>query len=353
MNITIKQPYGPHQRDLSALCEILQVTPLQFALDLYMLCHFMQREGKHFGMSLHRLEADNKQLINNGDTPIPTYLFNQEYIGSVYQGILYHSDNRKFSGWGINKNDVVQSDKYEVWKWERTWLEKFAYLHPVRAETIQKRLDAIQQANERKPARRHDQHWLEHKTTVQIAHQRELAKLMSIWMFSFRKIHRFDTGFTYLQNIWENQVSIFTAELEYRTEAQPEQRTSKKKTLAAKNDFRTSALWLTGVNKVFSDEFVEMVKQSALPFDLSVDYDNLPKQVPEKSPVMKMGYYQLMHEFMRWVTDNEIDPDSFEAEDAHLLKRKLADALHTALDDHRKTLARMKNQPVPTQEISE
>lgn len=350
MNITIKQPYGPHQRDLSALCEVLQITPRQFANDLYALCRHMQ-ESKHYGMLLGILAHHNRQLENNGDTPIATYFFNYDYIGSVYNGILYHSDNRKFSGWGINKNDVIQSGKYEVWKWEQTWLEKFAYLLPERAEKIQKRLDAIQQVNQRKPERRHDQHWLENLETVRIAHHRELAKLMAIWMYSFRKIHRLDTGFTYLQNIWEKQVMTFTAELEYRTEADPAQRTSKKKTEAAKRDFRTASIWLTGAKKVFSDEFVEKVEKSTLPFDLTVDYDNLPKQVPEKSPVMKMGYYELMHEFMRWVTDNEIDPDTFEGEDAYLLKHKLDEALHTTLDDHRKTLARMKNQNVPTQEI--
>ena len=226
------------------------------------------------------------------------------------------------------------------------------YLHPERANAIQNRIDTINKANERKPQRNHNITSLERLTTIEVAHRRELAKLMSIWMFSFRTYAGFrDTTYSWLQNIWEAQAYIMTAELEYRTEADPEPRSSKKKTEAAKKDFRTAALWLTGVNTIYSDEFIHLVANADMPFDPSVNYDDLPKQVPEKAPVMKMGYTQLMHEFMRWVSLKEIDPDSFEGEDAHMLRTKLHNTLRDALDDIRKPFARAKGQHVPVDEI--
>ena len=350
-DISIKPIHGPHTRDISALSDVLQITPLQLAADLYTLCRWMQ-ENQHYGVSQHTIKHANEQLTNNGNDPLPDYLLELTYLGDVYEGMLYYSEHRKYSGWGINKNDVIKSEKYEVWKWEQTWLEKFAYLHPHRGEAIQNRLDAIAVTNERKPKRKHDLHWLENKPTVEIAHLRELSKVMEVWMWSFKAIHGLgDDSFTYLQNMWAKQVIIYTQELEYRTAADPEPRASKKKTEAAKKDFREAPLWITGANKIYSDEFVETVKRAAMPFDLSVDYDNLPKQPPEDMPVMKMGYYDLMHEFMRWVSANEIDPDSFEGEDAELLKQKLRSALHEALNENRKALARAKNQHVPVEEI--
>lgn len=350
--ISVEPVHGPHTADITALSNAMEIPPEQLANDLYTLCRWMQ-ENAHYGVSSHTIKHANEQRANNGQPPLPGYLLDDKYIGTVYDGILYYSSNRKFSGWGVNMRDILESDKYQVWKWERTWLEKLGYLNPARAEKIQHRIDAIRQTNERKPQRRHDQHWLEHKTTVEIAHLRELSHLMSSWMWSFKGIYGLaDDSYTYLQNMWNKQEAVFTAELEYRTEAEPEKRRSKKKTAEAKADFRTAPLWLTGVNRVYSEEFINIAKKSAMPFDVSVDYDNLPKQPPEKMPVMKMGYYQLMSEFIRWVSENEIDPDSFEGEDAHLLKHTVYDAVRTALEDKRKALARAKNQHVDVKEIA-
>lgn len=351
IQLSVKPVHGPHAADLTALCEVLELTPEKFANDLYTLCRWMQ-ENMHYGVYEHDIKFANEQLTNNGQPPLPGYLLNEAYIGKVYDGMLYCSSSRKFAGWGVNMRDILKSEKYEVWKWEQTWLEKLGYLHPERAEKIQLRIDAITRANERKPQRRHDEPWLEHKPTVEIAHYRELCQLMAEWMWSFRALWGIgDDAFTFLQAMWQKKVHVFTAELEYRTEAEPEKRTSKKKTEAAKQDFRDAALWLTGINQIYSPEFKAMVKKSALPFDLHIDYDNLPVQPPEQMPVMKMDYYHLMDEFIRWVSENEIDPDTFEGEDARLLKSTLHDALRTALEDKRKALARAKNQHVKTQEF--
>ncbi|PSN80987.1 hypothetical protein C8B47_03670 [filamentous cyanobacterium CCP4] len=350
MQITPKLAYGPHEKKLTKLCERLEVTPTQFTGDLYKLCRWMQDESKHYNLSISTIEKFNQ---DNPDDTLATYFLDTSILDDTIDGILYHADSRKFSGWGINKNPVIKSEKYECWSWERQWLENFAYLHPERANAIQNRIDTINKAHERKPQRNHNITALENLPTIEIAHRRELAKLMSIWMFSFRTYAGFrDTTYRWLQNIWEAQAYIMTAELEYRTAAEPEPRSSKKKTEAAKKDFRTAALWLTGVNTIYSDAFVELVKGADMPFDPSVNYDDLPKQIPEKAPVMKMGYTKLMNEFTRWVSLNEIDPDSFEGEDALMLKNKIHNTLRDALDDIRKPFARAKGQHVPVDEVS-
>lgn len=357
MQITIKQSYGPHPKKLTQLCDKLDVTPTKLASDLYKLCRWMQDHGHHYSMRPINFTHHNRTRERNGEDPLNIYFLDTDNWGlflSVADGIMYYSKSAKWEGWGINKNPITKSDQYEVWSWEIQWLEKFAYLTPERAEAIQSRLDAITKANQRKPTRNHNVSALETLDTIEIAHRRELAKLMAVWMFSFRRYKGLgDKTYTWLQNIWEAQVYIMTAELEYRTGADPEPRSSKKKTASAKQDWCSSALWLTGVNKIYSDEFIEMVKAADMPFNPSVNYDDLPKQVPGKAPVMKMSQTDLMHEFMRWVTDNEIDPDSFEGEDAHMLKIKLRNTLQDALEDIRKQFARAKGQHVPVQEIED
>lgn len=331
------------------------VSAEQFAHDVYTLCRWMQDNNKHYNLHIETMKIANNQR----EEQIPFYfLKDREMIELCFEGILYFAESRRrsdFHGWGINKNPILktQDDSLpEVWAWEKLWLEKFAYLHPDIASDIQSRVDAINAYNDRAPKRKHDNPYLEKLTTVQIAHRRELAQLMSHWMFQLQLAAGLgDDAYRWLQAIWEKQIFIYTSELEYRTAAQPEKRSSKKKTEAARKDFRQSPLYLTKAQQVYSDEFVEMAKNAAFPFDLSVNYDALPKQVPQQAPVMRIGYTDLMHEFIRWVTEAELDPDSFEAEDAHLLKTKLRNTLTDALDDIRKPLARAKGQNLPTEAI--
>ena len=140
-------------------------------------------------------------------------------------------------------------------------------------------------------------------------------------------------------------------ELEYRTEAEPQPRSSKKKTESAKEDFRKAALYLSGdtVRQIYSIEFMAMVDKTEFPFDFILDPDALPKQKPEKEPVMRMNQTALLKEFMRWVSNGELDIDSFEADDARLLKKRVYDAL----DDERKALARAKGQKVETGSVGD
>ncbi|MEL6526014.1 MAG: hypothetical protein AAFQ07_09925, partial [Chloroflexota bacterium] len=197
--------------------------------------------------------------------------------------------------------------------------------------------------------RQHDNPYIEKLTTLQVAHRLAMADIMLHWMHAYKlNVSLTDDTYGWLQSIWSKQADTMRAELEYRTEAQPEPRSSKRKTEAARKDFRTASEWLSGAKQIYSDEFKKMTRKLAMPFDLTIDEEALPKQVPEKQPVMRMGYTELIHEFMRWVTDAELDPDSFEYEDATLLRNKLREAL----EDTRKQLARAKGQHVSISEES-
>jgi hypothetical protein len=337
------------------------VSAAQLARDIYETCRWMQANMPYNAMTF------NIQKVSRADGKDLRLYWMQDRDALAKQaldGILFYTESGKrrhdnFYGWGLCKNPIVKSEKIgkEVWEWERRWLENFGYLNPDLAEEIKARQAAIEEANKRIVTRRHNYFWLENKETFQIAQMMAVANIMAMWMWDARWAAFADEQgdiLAWLRSVWADQARIMELELEYRTEADPQTRSSKKKTEAAKADFRKAAIFLAGgTTELYSEEFIRMVEKTEFPIDFSLDPEAIPKQIPEKQPVMRMGYNQLMNEFVRWVTNAQIDPDSFEAEDASVLKRRLHNALTDALDDERKALARAKGQKVQTTGVSD
>jgi hypothetical protein len=332
------------------------VSAAQLARDIYETCQWMQANMPYNAMTF------NIQKVSRADGKDLRLYWMQDRDALAKQaldGILFYTESGKrrhdnFYGWGLCKNPILKSEKIgkELWEWERRWAENFGYLNPDIAEEIKARQAAIEEANKRIVTRRHNYFWLENKETFQIAQMMAVANLMGMWLWQNQWAALVDTHgdvLAWLRSIWVEQARIMELELEYRTEADPQPRSSKKKTEAAKADFRKAAIFLAGgTTELYSEDFIKMVEKTEFPIDFSLDPEALPKQKPEKEPVMRMSSTKLMAEFVRWVTDAQIDPDSFEAEDALVLKRRVSKAVTEALDDERKALARAKGQKVHT-----
>jgi hypothetical protein len=342
---------------------IATITPAQLARDIYDVCCWMQA-NKPYNADMGSIETLSKA---EGKELKTYWMQHDDLTKMVLDGVIFFTSGSggtrrrpAFYGWGLLKNPILKSEKIgkEVWLWEKTWLENFGYLNPEIADEIRQRQAAIEEANKRIVTRRHNYFWLENKTTMQVAQLWAVSHMMGMWFWHERMFSdRFDgsgDAISWLHSIWMEQAKIFELELEYRTEADPQPRSSKRKTEAAKEDFRKAALVLGNrVTGLYSQEFIDMVCATKFPFDFSLDPEALPKQRPEKEPVMRMSSSKLQAEFMRWVTDNQVDPDSFEAEDAIALKRRVSKALVDALEDERKVLARAKGQKVQTLGVSD
>jgi hypothetical protein len=338
------------------------VSAAQLSRDIYEICQWMQANK-----SYNALARDIEKVSRAEGKDLKTYwmLDKDELAKQALDGIIFFSSGNARSkyddyyGWGLRKNPIVRSEKIgkEVWEWERVWLENFGYLNPAIAEEIKARQAAIEEANKRVVTRKHSYTWLENKSTMQVAQMWAVSEMMAAWIWENQWASSADESgdmLAWLRSIWAAESRIMELELEYRTEAEPQPRSSKKKTEAAKEDFRKAFLILAGrITGLYSQEFIDMVAATAFPFDFSLDPEALPKQKPDKEPVMRMSSSKLQAEFMRWVTDNQVDPDSFEAEDANVLKRRLSKALTDALEDERKSLARAKGQKVETTGVND
>ena len=127
--------YGPHEKKLTQFCERLEITPEQFTGDLYKLCRWMQDEGHHYSMRPMNLKHRNEMREKRDEDLLPIYFLETDSTGmflSVVEGIMFYSNRSKWEGWGINKNPVIKSEKYECWAWEQRWLEKTISLIPER-----------------------------------------------------------------------------------------------------------------------------------------------------------------------------------------------------------------------------
>lgn len=331
--------------------EKLDKTRKQTALDMWTLGELIQEH--HGAWTREKLEEEAPDLAYLLDAPmlLKDFIFtNKDDLIWCRRNLSYRDSPKselKLMGSDIN-NIWASGKKDERWRWVRTWLENFgAMLDP----DIRERCNALRQEwrdhykppEHPEPKRRHDTDWLENKPTVEVAHRWRLALLMADWMQNLDLDQAFDMCW-WMSQVWSVQAEKMQSELEYRTEATPKDRGSKKKNEAARKDFRKASLYLAGAEQIYSEEFVQMATSAEFPFDPNVDYKHLPKQAPEKAPVMHMTQRELIDEFMHWLTNAELDPNSFEADDARILRNRLVDAL----EESRKTLARAKGQPVET-----
>ncbi|TXH56113.1 MAG: hypothetical protein E6Q97_07210 [Desulfurellales bacterium] len=163
----------------------------------------------------------------------------------------------------------------------------------------------------------------EELTTMQVAYAGAVATLMEERAWHRLGSMGFDDAYDLLR--WHYSVlrRDARAELEYRTQSSPEERSSKKKTAAAVADWKKAGeLLQAGTAYFFSQEFFKQAVESAQEPDLQVDFEHLPKLPLEQTPVRWMNGADLYRQFMKWV-DAECDPNSFEFEDKMAIMRQL------------------------------
>lgn len=245
----------------------------------------------------------------------------------------------------LDVNDIWASGKKDGrWRWVRVWMERFGRYYADRA--INERYNELLsewRAYYAPPAlpevkRAYDTAWMEEMSTQDVAHRWAVATLMNSWYFGLQ-LNSFSLSndiWLWMRAVWAEQMALYKSELEYRTAAQPKERSSKKKTEAAKRDFRAAnEALVNGMGAFFSDDFVEMVRGTAFPFNVAnLDYERLPEAAPENKPIRWMSDGELVRDFMRFL-DADFDKDSFEYEDRELL-----------LDNLRKQYARIMGQKV-------
>lgn len=340
--------------------ETLEKSERQVALDMWELGELIQ--ANHGKWTRANLEHEAPHLAYLFDAPhglLNDFLFiNDESAIWCVRWFKFNDLNKsekRLVDVSRGLDNVWASGKKDGrWRWVRTWIYHFgSSLDP---EINRKYNDLLQEWRDfykpparPEPVRKYGNETLEKLETVEVAHRWQLAQMMQSWMYSIFLTDLSQITFRWMADVWRREAMEIQSELEYRTEAEPKDRGSKKKNEAARRDFRKASLYLAGAEIIYADEFMQMVVKAAFPFDLNVDYEHLPKLPPDKAPVMHMDSRNLMNEFIRWVTDAEIDPDSFEAEDAQILRNRLREAL----EEQRKSFARAKGQAINTTSIVE
>jgi hypothetical protein len=312
----------------------LSVTPAQLATDLWFVANWID-ENRNRGFSLEQLRATGVEL--------QTYMLVDSAF-AVLDGIVFERfdgpKSRRYSeGWMVRKNP----------NWRVTWRTRFAEYAPDKVLLIdqwQAEQEAAKAAEESKPKRKvegmHGEGYFESFTSLQIAYRAAVAHVL---MRRYREM-RWNRGYLdrgawrYMAATWQQQWETMIGELRYRTEAEPEPRSSKKKTREAVEDFaKAKELVEAGTSYFFSPEYVEQVLSAVEEPDLTVDFEHLPRQPLEKTPVRWLSDRQVIESFLQFLAEDH-DPASFEYEDQKLV-----------LETLRKTYARAKGQKIDDKEI--
>ena len=320
----------------------------EVALDMWMLGDVVQdHHGKWTWADMIIEHPNLEYLLDHASLLNEIVFINDSGFMYCIRGMKWHDLNmsEKRLGQSPDASSIwAGGHKDARWRWVRNWMSVFG--GSADAVTMRKYNDLLQEwrdfyAPPELPvvARSMDTAWMEEIDTQVIAHRWAVAKVMSHWMFQSQMIS-LGNGSTYswMRHVWADQVRMMQSELEYRTAAQPKERSSKKKTVAAKRDFRrANEALVAGVGQFFSDDFVEMVGDTAFPFNVAhLNYEQLPEYAPENKPIKWMSDRELVNDFMGFITE-DFDADSFEYEDRKLL-----------MDNLRKQFARIKGQNVET-----
>lgn len=311
---------------LPDLADALDKSIEDIASDVYKLAMYLESIGNR-GVSRHALVQ----------VQMPVYFLTDVYLG-IWRDILFFAEGsrkRDFDGWGLRRRPH---------DWRIAWGERFGWSSDIGQQLIEEAHAAALVEYEAKRVRRHNETFAqgryEEYTSEQIAYRMAVADILMCrysHMYHTREKSRdwHDNAHGYSMRVWMQQNQHMQKELEYRTKAEPEARSSKAKTEAARADFAHAKKFLdAGTGYFFSLEFVQQAIESAEEPDLTVDFDHLPKLTTNKTPVRWLTNGQLIAQFMAFLAESN-DPQSFEYEDA----RKILDTL-------RKMLARAKGQKI-------
>jgi hypothetical protein len=313
---------------VAKICESMQINPATLAADIFRVAMWIE-ENKNRGFSARTLKAPGVEL--------PIYFFTDEGF-SLYDGILFFINNDFTSGWMVRKNP----------NWRIVWRERYGEIDPDRAALVQRWEDeqaAAKATEDAKPKRKVDsfaEGRFESFTSIQIAYRAAVALVLCrrYMEMRFERDYIYKDVSKYMASVWRQQYDLMIAELHYRKEAEPEPRSSKKKTREAVEDFgKAKELLEAGIEYFFAREYWEQVIESAEEPDLWVDFEHLPRQPLETTPIRWMRESDLITTFMQFVAEDH-ERQSFEYEDKQIILRTL-----------RKMFARAKGQKIDDDEL--
>lgn len=252
--------------------------------------------------------------------------------------LFYAVGSRKndYDGWGVKRRPP----------WQLVWGHRFGWatvigqqlLTAMEVEARERNAIVDAQTEESKAKRKVDRlagKPADDLTTMEVAYLVAVSELMA----RRYRARWAGVGFTdvYVALTWHyNELnSQAICELRYRRDHPIKPNKRSKKQVAKAADWAKAAEILHGdiLRYFFSEAFVQYAVNCAEEPDLRVDFEHLPKQPPDKTPVMWLRDGELVQEFMRLL--DEAEPGSFEREDVDLI-----------LNNLRKQLARVKGQKV-------
>lgn len=306
----------------------------ELARDIWTLAEFLESRGNKQGMYKWTIES----IAKTEGRDIPSYFLKDECDAAI-QGIIFESGEgygrrRESNGWMVRKKP----------HWKVTWAERYGDIDPEQKATALKdeaaRLAAEEEANRvKRKEERFCQGRFEEFKTMQIAHRYAVADVLQqryrqrVWDQS--RLDEGNSPAAYLASVYSREMRLMQGELEYRAGGalpDPAFHTSKKKLKAAGEDFEKAKLFieiteargfsftqeLDITSHFFTKAFVKAAIASAEEPDLRVDFEHLPKDVPENTPVRFQTDREMIRDFMRWATEQN-DTDSFEYEDVKMI----------------------------------
>jgi hypothetical protein len=305
---------------IDRICEALGVTAEQLAADIHAFASWVE-EGGNKGVLMYEIEQRNQR-----DDKLPIYFLDEAKCREALDGIMFYAEPKRksdYSGWYVRKKP----------HWKSVWAERFALENEL-GQKVRAELEAARLAEEERNRVKRKEEWFsqgrfEDFDTFAIAYRAAVAAVMyrrhsdGYWSYdnnAFGYSTESDNSVSkYMAATWQREHNRMMNELEYRTKAAPEQRTSKKKTLAAVEDFAAAAKFIeAGTEYFFSLDYIRQCLSSEAEPDLRIDPEHLPRQPLDKEPVRRLTDSQVVRQFMKFVADNT-DENSFEYQDIQLI----------------------------------
>lgn len=297
----------------------------QIGVEVYRLAMKIE-DGRNRGFSMAHFKNHNELFPNE---PLCIALLYIKYT-MAWENILFHADksyNSDYSGWGVRRKPP----------WWMIWMDRYGEICTALVEQIIS--EAWDAATIEKEARR-----AKRKVTSVAGMDLEEMDTMTVGYYaavfdvlSQRAMYRYmdsalsDKMAKLLRVVYQSIANDFTGEIVYRTKGEPQERSSKKKTLAARLDWQKAiTLRESGIGAFFTADFVRQCVESVNEPDLSVTFDDLPKKTLKETPIVNLPDADLISEFMKLLGSG----DEFEREDAQLILRTLRPMLARARGQH-------------------
>lgn len=325
------------------LAEQLEISVAQLAEDMWTLGNAAQAShGAHIDTFREKHPQILYLLDHEREIAKTLYFVNKD--GMIYARRWFKwSDaeryERKYAS-AADKGDRLWSGGHgENWAWQREWLKLW---NDWEDPTVQERKENLWREwceyYIPPPVTRNHNQDLEEIDTTTIAHRMDAAGLLSHWLQRNKHHSRVNK---WLAEILIKQSDIMRDELTYRTQAQPKQRSSQKKTNAARRDWTKAADYLEQsqwrgfqqASAFYAPEFIKAFTSAALPLDLSVDYEALPQQLTQKKPAERMTYRELWIRVFQLLAD-DVDADDFQREDIQQLEDLIRKHLKAMRHEH-------------------